>query len=606
MKKILPVLILCLVINSTQTKAEAVWCENCSEMWTQSYQWVKQQWEAANQTINTAANATNQWKNTIQDPIMSALINSAIDTTIQSLNRWKNGNFQGPPLVVVNPEIYLQNAGNAAINAGLKQINTSNLLNKNIIVKNIVYKSRNEQKSIPERTRPTLAKDIRSDTCNDTNLYNMAYEEMSNIEDRNSPGFNSRVLTKKNELYNNLCNGNKDAELTNCYNSGDGKCFSWTAWTNDDPNNNPYTQSVRTAQLVQADADRKVALAANETKDGYTSQKNSKGETVATAAITKASDETASLGNIRRLLGMSGKDATASLLSQIISSSISYLGKEANSTLSQSGMINSGTILDVAGSFGTKNGISLSDIIVQQQLQNGTSTTSNMPADLSDIDKKALIDPMLERITRDISSLTAIKNTYPSYLSEIENDITQLDNSELATCYNSMQNGATIYTARTTDSYLKKQIGDYYNALLANNQGSINSWETIISSRVNYLNELKTPTEDLINKSNQGIATAKAASANLIASNNKSEITDIIYPAYERFSSENPIPPQGSENYVEPKIAELRINVERYNTNTLTPTITSCKQTKTKMDKDMGDYMTQLSQRGWGGSWGIR
>ncbi len=691
MKKILPILIITLSmsVGFTPTKAlgDIVECVNCSEVGTQNTSWFEQKLQSIQDKMNMGANVEKNVKSSITDPIMNALLSSAIDTTKQSLNNWIQGGFQGNPLVAIKPETYLNNVGKNVIRIKIGEISNSTDKNKGTVIKNIVYSERAKQKSITERTQSTLASDIRQDTCTDSNLSNYATKSITSLADTNSLFYkncinnggsadtcdqgranlnaesdatlSSRIAARKKQLYDSLCPPDKEQALLDCYyNDRSGLCFSMTAWVDTNPNNTVDGHTAEVARLTDEAAAAKVALAANDTKDGYISQKDSNGNIITPAAIVAETDKIISTESSKSAFYKSGSDLTTSLINKLIKGGLSFLSKQTKGTLAQSG-INS-TVLDNFGDFGNLNGIDLNKILLSGQTQStvkaiypagscgaddqcysgciqsgqiiypdgvcdtvtssggyscksqdcitkcsgmmqlvnnicsikpasttGNDSGSNMLADMTNDEHDALISPMLNRLTLDIKTFSAIVNAYGTYTSDVGNYVNQIQNAALVGCYTQIQNGADTYKNQV-DQYKKKQVTDHYNSLLSTYQGNISGWKSNLDNRLNYLKNIKAGIDDTINQSNNGISRANSTIQKLITSRNKEEI-NTTYFSYNDTTGNSPT--AGSEGLVEPKKLELQYNVSTYNTDTLAPMTNSCNQIKNTIDQDMASFI---------------
>jgi hypothetical protein len=153
-------------------------------------------------SISTTIDMT---KNTILDPIANALIANALNSASKDVLSWVGGGFSGgAPLIISNPQSFIQGKGLDVIKGALGGIPTNSPFGDSIFSSILgSYKGTNDLtgqlKSLSQSNIPGI---IQSNMCADAQLTQLAKQSVSD------PNNAQEVAAKKTQLYNYACVGN--------------------------------------------------------------------------------------------------------------------------------------------------------------------------------------------------------------------------------------------------------------------------------------------------------------------------------------------------------------------------------------------------------------
>lgn len=495
------------------------------------------------------------------NPFAVKLIDASINGFAAQTSSWINGNFQGEPLVIANPQVYLNNIRTDSLRKDIQGVQTGGGIFSNSITGSLVRNVRTSQGSIADQTAASLPGTVKSNVCNDGTLSQMALDSLGgNQASLNNQSFASSYQAKKKELYNSLCSGdvndkNNQKKLTTCFMSN-FNCGGFDAFYDltSNANNTEYGAVVNGSILAQKNAAEKADLATKESAGqlSYKSEKDANGNIKTPGLLVSQSAVEGAFSKLKRLESKQS-DVTDIVTSFISDALDQFIGGGVGKITARVSGINSTTLDNLGDLAGNMNGVDVGSIVANGQINNGGQINQTMSATNLSIDQRNdLLKPILDKITADIASLKDAKTAYTNYLNDLNLDISNIQNSQLVGCYTSLESNidqSSIYG------------------------GQISSWKTLTDNRITYLNNLKMPVTTSISSIDPSIKIAEKAIQDLSNSFDSKEIVS-IYNTYR--SKNNNIPTQVVAGTVDAKRQETQYNVTQFDTNTLQPEIKSC------------------------------
>ena len=217
-------------------------------------------------SISTTLDMT---KSTILDPIANALITSALNSASNDIMAWVNGGFSGgAPLIIANPQRFIQGKGLDVVKGALGNIPTNSAFGDSIF--NTVlsgYKGTNDLpaqiKSLSQSKIPGI---VQNSMCEDSQLTALAKESVNN------PNNIQEVTTRKKELYTYACQGNpNDPEVAarlNDLSAQNPNLGGWDKWLYVTGGGNAYTNAAKTQVIVDKQVAAEQELIKNEIFNG--------------------------------------------------------------------------------------------------------------------------------------------------------------------------------------------------------------------------------------------------------------------------------------------------------------------------------------------------
>ena len=190
-------------------------------------------------------------KNTILDPIANALITNALNSASGDIMSWVSGGFSGgAPLIIANPQKYIEGQGLNAVKGALGNIPMNSAFGDSIfssVLSN--YKGStdiaSQLKALSQSNVPGI---LQNSMCTDAQLTALAKQSVSDVNNA------QEVAARKTALYAYACQGNPNDPQTaarlNDLSKQNPNLGGWDAWLNMTGGNNGYTNSKKAIQVV--------------------------------------------------------------------------------------------------------------------------------------------------------------------------------------------------------------------------------------------------------------------------------------------------------------------------------------------------------------------
>lgn len=153
---------------------------------------------------NEANTALLKYDQTIGRPLATAMINIAQQDAAKNIVNWANGGFSGSaPLIVSNPEKYLEQQGRAELKRTMDSIPKNSVLGDSIFGAMLgQYQNKSLKTQLLEATRTDAPTIIQNDFCDDDNLTDIATEDVQDEDGNVDP---LELANRRSELYDQLC-----------------------------------------------------------------------------------------------------------------------------------------------------------------------------------------------------------------------------------------------------------------------------------------------------------------------------------------------------------------------------------------------------------------
>ncbi len=467
MKKIILSLLLVITLYTSATiPTYALVCSNCStfvqqiiDYTIQGSQLVKETVTASVGTITATQQTLDTVNNTILKPMKDALTLITILKSGENVQNLILGSLGADPLLVKNPELYLENKGLGILKASLGDIASQNSLYGDSVLDTLISSAKynysdtaTKLKIVNQSSIPSI---IQSGTCDDETLSNLAREDVA-VE--GEPLDQAAFIERKNYFNDAFCKGDPNTDPVIASNlvalsAARPQISQWDTWLARTGGDNPYTKSVQSQQIIADAVAKKVETARNDLNLGggikslmtcvKRAPNNINGEGYEGTEAPCIQEEIVQAGSV---LLDSFKRALGSPLETLISSFGSGAGSLISSAFSTINMIqgigsalNSVTSDGSTGGGSTGSGGSVGGS--GGSFQNNTSRTVASTAIVRDLAnnptvKTTLTNPAKKHLIAHAESMTLLETTSRNYLSYTNVYTNKLNN--MKSCFDTL------------------------------------------------------------------------------------------------------------------------------------------------------------------------
>lgn len=428
---------------------------------------------AAQQTI-----ATN--KEVILDPIVNALIAAVLQQATNNVINWANGGYGGNPLIISNPQIYVQNKGLGAVKMALGNIPQNNIYSGSVL--NAVVGSirgddpASQLRAASQSAVPSL---IQNNFCTENNLNQTA---INDVKDVNGNYDQSAFATRKAELYNTLCTGNPNTNpqlsqtLMNVNNQRP-QVGDWGPWLATTGGDNEFTNTVK--GKIAADKIKTAVVTATQEDitrgGGYVSETKcvryeinqedgsqycaEEGVLTPGASVQNTVSSAAASG-LTRLTNIQGFGSFSPIFLGLLTNMLTNGINQALSNTNNQTKVNTAVTVNSASA-------------------NKQDLLGN-PAQ-----KDSLTRPMIKEFTQYLNMLNNLENTDTSYLIDVNNYITKLNNTKA--CWDTIKTDPS-YPAFLSFYNQRKGTADSLVNFLTTEKNNIVIARTLVNTTMTNIN----------------------------------------------------------------------------------------------------------------------
>ncbi|MDQ5962791.1 MAG: hypothetical protein QG653_598 [Patescibacteria group bacterium] len=270
MKKII-IIIVCVVSLSVTTppKASAIFCANCSTIITQIVEYALQGKEYVSSVAQQLSTYQTMYKMVTTDP-MTALFGVNAGKQIEAeTRRWLMSGFQGSPLIVQNPEAYIQNSYTNAVRREIIKLESQRTPQTEGIISKLILQRRKEVTKAPAEVKSNVPSIIQKDLCENGGIERIVETETGGPVQLSGEG---NSASRVSELYNELCSldpNTKEGAQRLLAVEGSGAYFSWDSFLARTGGDNDYANSMYSILEVNRRAEEAKKGAQEESKTGF-------------------------------------------------------------------------------------------------------------------------------------------------------------------------------------------------------------------------------------------------------------------------------------------------------------------------------------------------
>jgi hypothetical protein len=427
---------------------------------------------------------------TISQPIITGLINVAQQKMADDIIAWANGGFKGQPLIISNPEKYINDAGLKEAKLALSKIPSDSIYGDSIFSALVdEYKDIDLGTELASLSKSEIPSILQENICSDEELTSLALEEVQNDDGTYS---DTDLADKKAELYEYVCEGdpNTDPEVAaklSDLNEQRPSLSGWDGWLALTGGENPYTKKELAQNKIEDKVEKEKEIKTKEVYDGASAVSQTYCDEY--APVETEGEEPVCISESTLTPG----DAVASALERAANSGIDRLTNLTGEGLS--GLITTIALQKLTGGLNTAFKVTLSD--GGANIGVITRTTSAPKQDLAgNPDTKAqILSPMTKQFDTYVEKLDRLEVTDRDYLIAVnayENKIT-----EGRSCYDSLVASGAMSPedSRIVEAY------SFYD----NRQNKVDAIKGVIVPEMNLIAEAKnfvTTTKNRVNASN--------------------------------------------------------------------------------------------------------
>lgn len=443
-------------------------------------------------SISTTLDMT---QNTILDPIANSLITNALNSASNDILSWVNGGFSGgAPLIIGNPQKYIEGKGLGVVKSALNSIPTNSVFGDSIF--NSVLNSYKGSNDLPNQiksfTQSNLPGIVRNDMCSDAKLTELAKQSV------NDPNDTQEVAARKTQLYNYACIGGANDPQTSArlmdLRKQNPNLGSWDAMLATAGGDSDAIRAMRAREFVEQ---KKVA------EEELTSKKIFDGEgPVSKTECTKYADVTDPYEEPQCL---ESNTLTPGKTVNALASKAVTAGADRLTSISGAGTL--GQMLSNLAGAALTNGInkSLSSLTGGAQVVNTAVTL-------------ATSRPVVQDLTNDPDRKRELRNTMEKQFSYYSASLDKLESTDRSYLYDISSYEGTIQSGKACFDGLV-QIG-----LITTDHYAFNFY----ASRQSSINVTRNSINQELNKIAQARQLVITTSSQLNASNSSSEIGTIF------------------------------------------------------------------------------
>lgn len=236
----------------------------------QGSQLVKETISASVGTITATQQTLDTVNNTILKPMKDALTLMTIVKSGKNVENLITGGLGNEPLLVKNPELYLENKELGVLKASLGDIASQNSLYGDSVLDTLIssakYKYSDSSTKLKVINQSSIPSIIQSEACDDETLSNLAREDVA-VE--GEPLDQAAFTERKNYFYDSFC---KEDPKTNpvvasnlvALSAARPQVAQWDTWLASTAGDNAYTKSVLSQQVIDEKVNKTVATAQND------------------------------------------------------------------------------------------------------------------------------------------------------------------------------------------------------------------------------------------------------------------------------------------------------------------------------------------------------